>query len=145
MPQTVFITGTSTGIGRATAHFFHDKGWNVVATMRSPEMGNDLAELENTLVTRLDVMDLASIDSAVQAGINRFGQIDVLVNNAGLAVVGPFESIPRDEVLRQFNTNLIGLLDVTRTLLSHFRANKSGMIVNVSSIAGRASIPMNSV
>lgn len=145
MPQTVLITGASSGIGRATADVFHSKGWNVVATMRAPSDAGDLAGRASTLVTRLDVMDLASIDSAVRTGLDRFGQIDVLVNNAGLAVVGPFEAIPRDEVMRQFNTNLFGLLDVTRAMLPHFRAQKSGMIVNVSSIAGRASIPMNAM
>lgn len=145
MAQTVFITGASSGIGRATADFFHAKGWNVVATMRDPTNAGDLATRAGTLVTRLDVMDQASIDSAVQAGIEKFGQIDVLVNNAGLAAVGAFEAIPREEAMRCINTNFIGLMDVTRAMLPHFRANASGMIVNISSIAGRASIPMNSV
>lgn len=145
MTQTVFITGASSGIGRATAGFFHDKGWNVVATMRDPANAGDLAERANTLVTQLDVMDQASIDSAVQAAIEGFGQIDVLVNNAGLAAVGAFEAIPREEAMRCINTNFIGMMDVTRAMLPHFRANTSGMIVNISSIAGRASIPMNSV
>lgn len=80
MTQTILITGASSGIGKVTAQLFHDKGWNVVATMRSPEKEEDLSKLDNVLVTRLDVTDETSINEAVAAGIERFGQIDVLLN-----------------------------------------------------------------
>ena len=145
MSQTVFITGASTGIGKTTAQYFQEKGWNVVATMRTTEKGAELAELDNVLVTRLDVLDLASIEEAVAAGIERFGKIDALVNNAGYGAYGPLEVFPRENIVRQFNTNVIGLLDVTRALTPHFRANKSGTIVNISSIGGRMAFPFGAL
>ena len=76
---------------------------------------------ENVLVTKLDILDLSSIDNAVTEGIGRFGQIDVLLNNAGYGAYGPLESFSREKILRQFNTNVIGLMDVTRALLPPFQ------------------------
>ena len=111
MSKTVLITGASTGIGRATALFFQDKGWNVIATMRTPEKEEELNKLDNILITKLDVLDLESIQKAVKAGIEKFGKIDVLVNNAGYGAYGPLEAFPRDRINRQFNTNVIGLID----------------------------------
>lgn len=145
MKRTILITGTSTGIGRATAQFFHAKGWNVIATMRDPGQEKELKLLDNVLVTRLDVLDLDSIDASVHAGIQRFGRIDVLVNNAGYGAYGPLESFPREKVLRQFNTNVIGLLDVTRAVLPHFRKNGAGTVINISSMGGRMTFPLGSL
>lgn len=145
MNKTILITGASTGIGKATALFFHEKGWNVVATMRTPEKEEELTQLYNVLVTRLDVLDLDSIEKAMKASIEKFGKIDVLCNNAGYGAFGPLEAIPRENMLRQFDTNVIGLLDVTRAILSHFRANKSGIVINISSIGGRMSFPLGSL
>lgn len=145
MKRTVFITGSSSGIGKATAKLFQSKGWNVVATMRDPGSETELNALENMLVTRLDVLDLASIDDAVAAGIRQFGRLDVLVNNAGYGAYGPLESFPREKVLRQFNTNVIGLLDVTRAILPHFRKNGSGVVINISSMGGRMAFPLGSL
>ena len=145
MAKTVLITGASSGIGKATAQYFQAKGWNVVATMRTPEKETELTALENVLVTRLDVLDLESIDNAVAASIEKFGKIDVLVNNAGYGAYGPLESFPRQNIVRQFNTNVIGLLDVTRAVLPHFRANKEGVIVNISSIGGKMTFPLGSL
>ena len=143
--KTILITGASTGIGKATALHFQEKGWNVVATMRTPEKEQELADLDNVIVARLDVLDLASIDAAVAAGIDRFGKIDVLLNNAGYGAYGPLEAIPRENMVRQFDTNVIGLLDVTRALIPHFRANKAGMVINVSSIGGKMTFPFGSL
>ncbi|MEY4114925.1 MAG: hypothetical protein RLZ76_1618 [Bacteroidota bacterium] len=145
MKQTILITGTSSGIGKETAKFFQSKGWNVIATMRNPEKETELNTLKNVLVTRLDVLDLNSIDEAIKKGIEVFGKIDVLVNNAGYGAYGPLESFPREKVLRQFNTNVIGLMDVTRAVLPHFRTNKSGMIVNISSMGGKMTFPLGSL
>lgn len=141
MGKTVLITGASSGIGRASAIYFREKGWNVIATMRTPEKETELTRLDEVLVTRLDVTDLESIATAVASGIEKFGTIDVLVNNAGYGAYGPLESFPRDHVIRQFNTNVIGLLDVTRAILPHFRANHSGVLVNISSVGGKATLP----
>ena len=83
MSNTILITGASSGIGKATAKFFHEQGWNVIATMRTPESGAELADLDNVHVARLDVTDPASIEAAISDGLERFGSIDALLNNAG--------------------------------------------------------------
>ena len=92
MTRTVLITGTSSGLGRATAKLFQAKGWNIVATMRAPERETELGALDRVLVTRLDVQDATSIRSAVEAAVARFGRIDALVNNAGDGAYGPLEA-----------------------------------------------------
>ena len=145
MKQTILITGASSGIGKDTAKFFQSKNWNVVATMRNPENETELKGLENVLVTRLDVTDLDSIENAIRQGIQMFGKIDVLLNNAGYGAYGPLESFPRERILRQFNTNVMGLLDVTRAMLPHFRKNKGGLIINVSSMGGKITFPLGSL
>lgn len=145
MSSTILITGASTGIGKETAKLFQSKGWNVIATMRNPENETVLTQLNNLLVTRLDVLDIYSIEAAVNAGITRFGKIDVLLNNAGYGAYGPLEAFSRENIVRQFNTNVIGLLDVTRAVLPHFRANKSGIIINISSIGGKMTFPLGSL
>jgi NAD(P)-dependent dehydrogenase (short-subunit alcohol dehydrogenase family) len=145
MMQTVLITGASSGIGKATAKLFQARGWNVVATMRTPEQESDLNKLDNCFVTRLDVVDPVSIHAAVAAAIARFGQIDVLVNNAGYGAFGPLEAFSLDRIQRQFDTNVIGLLTVTKAVLPHFRARKNGIIVNISSIGGRVTFPFGAL
>jgi NAD(P)-dependent dehydrogenase (short-subunit alcohol dehydrogenase family) len=145
MTKTILITGTSSGLGRATAKLFHAKGWNVVATMRAPERETELTQLERTLVARLDVEDAKSIQSAVDAGIARFGRIDALVNNAGYGAYGPLEATPIEKIRRQFEVNVLGLLATTQALLPHFRKNRSGTLVNVSSIGGRMTFPLGTL
>jgi NAD(P)-dependent dehydrogenase (short-subunit alcohol dehydrogenase family) len=145
MSKTVLITGASSGIGRETARHFHDRGWNVVATMRSPEKETELTELPNVLVTRLDVQDSASIERAVADGIARFGAIDVLVNNAGYGAYGVLEATPMEKIRRQFDVNVIGLLETTKAVVPHFRAQGEGVIVNISSIGGKMTFPLGSL
>jgi len=145
MNKTILITGTSSGLGRATARFFQSKGWNVVATMRSPERERELTDLDRTLVTRLDVQDRPSIEAAVAAGIAKFGRIDALVNNAGYGAYGPLEATPLAKIERQFDVNVLGLLATTRAVLPHFRANRGGTIVNISSIGGRMAFPLGAL
>lgn len=142
MTQTILITGASTGIGRATALHFQELGWNVIATMRSPDKETELKTLDNVLVTKLDVTDSKSISDAVDAAIKRFGQIDVLLNNAGYGAFGPVETFPMDGVRRQFDTNVIGLIETTKAVLPSMRDRKSGMIINVSSVGGRITLPL---
>lgn len=143
--KTVLITGSSTGIGRATAEYFQQLGWNVVATMRTLGNGADLARLDNVLVTALDVTDSASIQSAVGAAIERFGSIDVLVNNAGYGAYGPLEAFEMKSIRRQFDTNVIGLLETTKAVLPHMRAAKSGVVINISSVGGKITFPLGSL
>jgi len=145
MTQTVLITGASTGFGKATALHFAARGWQVVATMRDPAAGADLATHQNILVTRLDVQDLASIDQAIAAGVNRFGGIDAVVNNAGFGLFGIFEGASREKIQEQFDVNVFGVMDVTRAILPHFRARRKGTLVNVSSGAGVFGLPMISL
>jgi NAD(P)-dependent dehydrogenase (short-subunit alcohol dehydrogenase family) len=143
--RTILITGASRGIGKTTARFFQQKGWNVIATMRSPGKEEELTRLDNVLVTRLDVQDAASIASAFEAGIARFGKIDVLLNNAGYGSFGVLEATPVEKIRRQFDVNVIGLLETTKAVLPHFRANRGGVIVNISSIGGKMSFPLGTL
>jgi len=145
MNKTILITGASSGIGKETAKLFQSKGWNVIATMRNPEKEMELKQLDNVLVAKLDVLNLESIQKAFEDGIKKFGGVDVLLNNAGYGAYGPLEAFSRDKVLRQFNTNVIGLIDVTKTILPHFRQNKKGIIINISSIGGKMTFPLGSL
>lgn len=143
--NTILITGASSGIGKATALRFQFEGWNVIATMRDPASGADLAALDNVLVTRLDVTDSASIVTAVAEGLARFGRIDALLNNAGYGAYGPLEAFSTDRIRRQFDTNVIGLLEVTKAVLPEMRANRAGTIVNISSIGGQITFPLGTL
>ena len=113
--------------------------------MRSPDKETDLTGLEGVLVTRLDVQDSASIATAVEAAIERFGRIDVLVNNAGYGAFGVLEATPMENVRRQYDVNVIGLIETTKAVVPHFRQNRSGVIVNISSIGGRVTMPLGSL
>ena len=141
MSKTVLITGASSGIGKVSAMYFQERGWNVAATMRKPENEKDLNTLDNVLVTRLDVQDLSSIDSAIKETLDRFGTIDVVVNNAGYGVMGPVEAISREKMIRQFDVNVIGLMDVTKAIIPYFRNRGEGTIINITSVGGKITLP----
>ena len=143
--KTIFITGTSSGIGKSTAQFFAQKGWNVAATMRSPDKGKDLAELSNINVYQLDVTDENSIEQAVAKAIQDFGKIDVVLNNAGYGLIGPFELATKEQVHREFQTNLFGAMNVINAFLPHFKQNKDGLIINLTSVGGLITMPYTSL
>ena len=145
MSKTILITGSSSGIGKATAKHFAEKGWNVVATMRTPEKEEELTKLDNVLVTKLDVQESSSIKKAIEEGVDKFGQIDVLVNNAGYGAYGPLEVFSGERIRRQFDVNVIGLLDVTREIIPHFRKNKDGILINISSVGGKVTFPFGAL
>lgn len=145
MNKTILITGSSSGIGKACALRFQQAGWNVIATMRSTDQGRELSALANVCVIRLDVTDPASIQAAVNEGLVRFGRIDALLNNAGYGAYGPLEATPMDKVRRQFEVNVIGLLATTQAVLPHMRRQKSGVILNVSSVGGRITFPLGTL
>lgn len=145
MPSTVLITGASSGIGRASVDAFLNAGWNVVATMRSPDEHAELAARKRTLVTRLDVTERASIEAAIAETLNVFGGLDCVVNNAGFALVGPLEGATEEEVRRQVETNLFGVVSLCQTVLPTFRAQGRGTIVNVTSVGGRVTFPLYSL
>jgi NAD(P)-dependent dehydrogenase (short-subunit alcohol dehydrogenase family) len=142
MTQTILITGASTGIGKAAAELFFERGWNVAATMRTPK--SDRKD-PRWLVTRLDVTDATSIKNALNEAIAKFGRIDALVNNAGYGLSGTFESMSDEKIMRQFETNVFGLMRVSRAVLPHFRKNKAGTLINVASMGGRLTFPFFSV
>lgn len=145
MKKTILITGASSGIGKAAAFHFARLHWNVIAAMRNPEAAADLSAEPDILVTKLDVTDPESIDAAIQAGIDAFGGIDVLVNNAGYGQQGLFEAIPPEKIQAQFDVNVFGLMNVTRAILPHFRSRKAGTIINMSSAGGRITLPLMAV
>lgn len=145
MKKTVLITGTSSGIGKSTALYFASKGWNVAATMRTPEKEKELSKVDGIKLFKLDVTDPASIQSAIEESISVFGGIDVVVNNAGYGGVGVFEAASQEQIQRQFNTNVFGVMNVTRAILPYFRQKKSGTIINVTSVGGLITFPIYSV
>jgi len=143
--KTVLITGSSTGIGHATALHFADQGWNVVATMRNLENGAELAKRPNIRVVALDVTNREAAEHAVQDTLTHFGRIDVLINNAGYGLFGPFETASQEAIDKQFQTNVYGIFNVTRAALPAMRAQKEGVVINVSSIGGLISFPLVSL
>ena len=138
MSRVVLITGSSSGIGQAAAELFAARGWNVAATARD---ATNIRAHENVKAFALDVTDLQSVRSAVAAVVRDFGTIDVLVNNAGYGIFGPFEGTSIEQLEAIFRTNVLGLAYVTQQVLPQMRERKSGTIVNVSSIAGRTATP----
>lgn len=145
MSKVVLITGASSGIGLHTAKLFQAKNWKVAATMRTPENSTDLQTIVDIECFRLDVMDVDSIRSAIAATLEKFGRIDAVVNNAGFAVVGPFEAATREQIDRQMQTNVYGVMNVCRAILPYFREQKRGIIVNVASMGGRITFPLYSI
>ncbi len=135
--KTVLITGCSSGYGLETARHFHSQGWNVIATMRTPRDGI-LPRSERLRILQLDVTKPESIAGALEAA----GPIDVLVNNAGVGVVGAFEATPMSHVRKVFETNTFGVMAMTQALIPLFRAQRSGVIVNVTSSATLAPMPL---
>lgn len=135
--RTILITGASSGYGLETARHFLAKGFQVIATMRKP--GNDaLPAQPNLRILPLDVTDPASIASLVEAA----GPIDVLVNNAGIGVVGAFEATPMDHIRKVFETNTFGTMAMTQAVIPQMRARRSGVIVNVTSSVTLTAMPL---
>ncbi|WP_338741921.1 SDR family oxidoreductase [Haloplanus salilacus] len=139
-PKTVLITGSSSGIGRATADAFLDEGWEVYATARNPADVETLGERGCSIAT-LDVTEDDDVERVVDRILDEQGRIDCLVNNAGYAQFGPIEDVPADAVHRQFDVNVYGPHRLTRAVLPHMRRRREGTIVNVSSVAGRLAFP----
>jgi NADP-dependent 3-hydroxy acid dehydrogenase YdfG len=133
--QVVLVTGCSTGIGRALARELHARGHRTFATARRPESLDELSH-EGIETLRLDVNDPASIRETVETLVARAGRIDVLVNNAGVNVFGPITEVPVDEVRNLFETNVVGLVAVTQAVFPHMAEKRSGLVVNIGSIAG---------
>ncbi len=139
--SVVLITGGSTGIGKAIGDLLHQKGFIVFGTSRNPTNFPDSAF---TLV-ELDVRDTKSISAAIENVIKTAGKIDVLINNAGVGITGPLEELPLEAIKNNFETNLFGPIEVMKAVLPYMRKQQSGLILNITSIAGYMGLPYRSV
>jgi NAD(P)-dependent dehydrogenase (short-subunit alcohol dehydrogenase family) len=135
--KTVLITGCSSGYGLETARRFYAEGWNVIATMRTPRR-DVLPKSERVRLLALDVTNAESISAAIEDS----GPIDVLVNNAGVGVVGAFEATPMAHIRKVFETNTFGVMAMTQAVIPQFRARRAGVIVNVTSSVTLAAMPL---
>jgi NAD(P)-dependent dehydrogenase (short-subunit alcohol dehydrogenase family) len=142
--KTIFITGASSGIGKATAEFFAQKGWRVIATMRNIEKGADLEKNDNIVVMPLDVTNSGQIKSTCQEALAKY-DVDVLFNNAGYGIMAPLERIPESEIRKLFDTDVIGTMLVTQEFIPHFKKRKSGAILSTTSLAGVIAFPRDGV
>jgi NAD(P)-dependent dehydrogenase (short-subunit alcohol dehydrogenase family) len=142
--RTIFITGSSSGLGRAAAKLFASRGWTVLATMRSPDKEQDLAKLRNVVLLPLDITNLEQIARAVNDAVAR-GEVDVVFNNAGYGMAGPLEGVTDEQMLRMVHTNLMGPIRVTKAFTPHFRAKRAGLFINTTSIGGLITVPFNSM
>ncbi len=139
--KTILITGTTSGIGHATAQYFYEKGWNVIATMQDTDDTHGFTPSDRLHILALDVTKPAQAADVIATVIAEYGAIDVLVNNAGYGVVGPLELVSPGSLTNQFMTNIVGMMNVTRLVIPGMRKRKAGTIVNVSSMMGRISFP----
>lgn len=141
MGKVVLITGGSSGIGKAIGDFLFHKGFTVYGTSRNPEkVSNSLFPL-----IALDVREAVSIQLAVATIIQEAGRLDIVINNAGVGITGPLEEIPMDEIKNNFETNFFGPIEVMKAALPQMRAQQSGLIINITSIAGYMGLPYRSV
>ena len=145
MDKVVLITGASSGIGLEAAKLFQAKNWKVAATMRTPEKATELTNIVDLECIRLDVTDPESVRSAIEETLAKFERIDAVVNNAGYGLLGPFEAASDEQVRRQIETNLFGVMNVCREIIPYFRKQRKGVIVNVASIGGRTAFPFSSL
>ena len=142
--KTIFITGTSTGLGKAAAKLFAAKGWKVIATMRNPEKEQELNKLDNVTILPLDVTNPEQIRTTVETACS-MGKIDVVFNNAGYGLMGALEATAIEKIMNQINTNLIGPIHITKEFIPHFRANNGGLFITTTSIGGLVTFPFSSI
>ncbi|WP_347049562.1 SDR family oxidoreductase [Flavobacterium olei] len=141
MSKVVLITGGSSGIGKSIGEFLHHKGFIVYGTSRNPErVLNSVFPL-----VALDARNAESIQTAVQKIIAASGRLDIVINNAGVGITGPLEEIPTAEIRNNFETNFFGPIEVMKAALPQMREQKSGLIINITSIAGYMGLPYRSV
>lgn len=144
MQKTIFITGASSGLGKTTAKLFQSKGWNVIATMRNPEKEAELTQLENITILPLDITNPNQIIETANKAL-ALGNIDVVLNNAAFGLIGPLEAISETQLSQQIETNLLGAIRVTKAFIPHFRERKSGTFINITSVAGLVTFPLDSL
>ncbi|GAA4162859.1 SDR family oxidoreductase [Chryseobacterium ginsenosidimutans] len=144
MQKTIFITGTSSGLGKTTAKLFQSKGWNVIATMRNPESETELIQLENVTVLKLDVSKNEELEKTI-AEVLESHNVDVVLNNAGYGLIGPLEAFTDEQIHKQIETNLMGVIRVTKAFTPYFRQKKNGVLINITSTFGLMGYPTCSI
>lgn len=142
--KTIFITGASSGLGKASARLFAANGWNVIATMRNPGQETELGQIPNITLLPLDVTDPQQIRAIAQQAI-ALADIDVVFNNAGYGLMGPLEAINDEQIVRQMDTNLLGVIRVTQAFLPYFREKQRGLFLTTTSIGGHITFPFSSL
>ena len=145
MKKVVIITGASRGFGELIAKKFQKENFQVIATMRNIDSSPILKKLENVDIKRLDVTVKSDIKNVVDYTVKKYGRIDILINNAGYGAFGFLEEASNEEIRNQFNVNYFGLIDCIKGVLPQMRKQKDGVIVNISSIAGRFGLPFTSL
>lgn len=143
MSKTIFITGSSTGLGRATALLFASRGWKVIATLRNPAKETELGQVPGITLLPLDVTRPEQIQAAVQQAL-ALGPVDVVFNNAGYGLAGPLEGITDAQLTAQLDTNLLGVMRTTKAFIPAFRARGAGTFITTTSIGGLVTFPLNS-
>lgn len=144
MEKTIFITGASSGLGKAAAKFFQSKGWNVIASMRNPEKETELTQLKNVKVLPLDVTVSSQISNTVEKILTE-SNVDAVLNNAGYGLVGPLEAFNDEQIHTQIQTNLFGVINVSRAFLPYFRKKGQGTFINITSSFGLIGYPTCSI
>ncbi|MCS3532981.1 SDR family oxidoreductase [Chryseobacterium sp. JUb7] len=144
MQKTIFITGASSGLGKTTAKLFHSKGWKVIATVRNPEKETELDQFENIKVFKLDVSKKEELENTVFEILKNYS-VDVVLNNAGYGLIGPLEAFSDEQIQRQIETNLMGVIRVTKAFTPYFRAKNEGVFINITSTFGLMGFPTCSV
>jgi NAD(P)-dependent dehydrogenase (short-subunit alcohol dehydrogenase family) len=143
-PKAIFITGASSGLGRATAKLFASKGWRVIASMRDPEREKELGEISGITLMALDVTDPHEIESVAEQVVAS-GGVDVVFNNAGYGLAGALEGLTDEQIVRLVNTNMLGTIRTTKAFLPHFREKRAGLFINTTSLGGLTAFPFNSI
>lgn len=141
MPKVVFITGASSGIGKAIGEYLSEKGYQVLGTSRNPE------KIKNSVfpLLKMDVNDNESIIKVISEIIREIGKIDVVINNAGVGITGPVEETPNEEIIKAFRTNYLGPINVIKAVLPQMRKQGYGHIINITSIAGYMGLPYRGI
>jgi NAD(P)-dependent dehydrogenase (short-subunit alcohol dehydrogenase family) len=144
MTKTIFITGASAGLGKATAKLFQAKGWNVIATMRNPQKETELTSLDNITLLPLDITNPHAITTTVDQVMKK-RQIDVVFNNAGYGLAGALETYTDEAIVEQVNTNLIGAIRVTKAFIPYFKSQGGGLFITTTSVFGFITCPVSSI
>jgi len=142
--KTIFITRSSSGLGRATAKLFSSKGWKVIATMRNPDKETELDKLAGVVLLPLDVTDPKQIKATVDKAVT-MGGVDVVFNNAGYGMAGPLEGLTDEQIVRMVDTNMMGAIRTTKAFIPYFRERRAGLFINTTSIGGLITVPFNSM